>query len=245
MEISILGNNGPFPSAGGACSGYLIRSEGINLLIDCGNGVLANLLKFIKIEELDYVILTHLHSDHMSDLMVLRYAIDIKIKRGSLNKPLKVFSPDSPEEEYNRLNIKKVFELKPIYEDTLMELGNFRISFCEMKHPVRCYAVRIDSKNRSFVFSGDTAWNEKIIEFSKNADIVMLDSGLLTKDKTDDNVPHLTARECGIIARNCGAKRLLLTHFWPEYNLIDILSEAKETFLGAELSEMFKTYIVT
>ena len=77
MKLTVLGNNGPFPAAGGACSGYLVIEGDKKILIDCGNGVLANLQKFIKLEEIDAVILTHLHSDHMSDMMVLRYAVHI------------------------------------------------------------------------------------------------------------------------------------------------------------------------
>jgi ribonuclease BN (tRNA processing enzyme) len=83
MKLTVLGNNGPFPSAGGACSGYLITEGDKNILIDCGNGVLANLQRFIPIEELDAIILTHLHSDHMSDMMILRYALQIKMNRGA------------------------------------------------------------------------------------------------------------------------------------------------------------------
>jgi len=44
----------------------------------------------------------------------------------------------------------------------------------------------------------------------------MLDAGLLSKDKKSDNVPHLTARECGLVAKEAGVSMLLLTHFWPE-----------------------------
>jgi ribonuclease BN (tRNA processing enzyme) len=82
MKLTILGNNGPFPGAGGACSGYLLSNEKCNILLDCGNGVLSNLQKLIPLKMLDAIILTHLHSDHISDMMVLRYAIQIKNKRG-------------------------------------------------------------------------------------------------------------------------------------------------------------------
>ena len=46
MILKILGNNGPFPAANGACSGYLLSSDSgeTNILIDCGTGVLARLM---------------------------------------------------------------------------------------------------------------------------------------------------------------------------------------------------------
>ena len=47
MKLTILGNNGPYPCASGACSGYLLSSDSgaTNVLIDCGAGVLANLAR--------------------------------------------------------------------------------------------------------------------------------------------------------------------------------------------------------
>lgn len=83
MKLTVLGNNGPFPSPGGACSGYLLEEDSTKILIDCGNGVLSNLQKICPFEDLSAIILTHLHSDHISDLMVLRYAVQIKNARGA------------------------------------------------------------------------------------------------------------------------------------------------------------------
>lgn len=242
MKVTILGNNGPFPSAGGACSGYLISGGDKNLLIDCGNGVLSNLQKFIRIEELDAIILTHLHSDHMSDMMVLRYAVQIKMNRGLELKPIDVYAPSQPQDEYNRLDIPGVFSTKPITHELVLNYGDMRLEFKEMVHPVTSYAVSIVSEGKKFVFSGDTSWNENIIEFSKHADLVMLDAGLLSKDKKSDNVPHLTARECGIVAHKANAKRLLLTHFWPDDDVTNHITEARENFSEVEIAQLLNSY---
>lgn len=242
MKLTILGNNGPFPAAGGACSGYLLTEGDTKLLIDCGNGVLSNLQRFIRFEELDAIILTHLHSDHMSDMMVLKYAIQIKMNKGLLDKPLEVYAPEEPADEYGRLNIPGVFKLKPISADLIINFQNLKIAFKEMKHPVRCFAVSIENGMKHFVFSGDTAWTRSIIDFSKEADLVMLDAGLLQRDKKDDNVPHMTAFECGLAAKEAGVKRLMLTHFWPEYDIKELVAEAKENFYDVVAAELLKEY---
>ncbi|WP_010248180.1 MBL fold metallo-hydrolase [Acetivibrio cellulolyticus] len=242
MKVTILGNNGPFPSAGGACSGYLIAEGDKKILIDCGNGVLSNLQKFIRIEELDAIILTHLHSDHMSDMMVLRYAVQIKMNRGFGNKPIDVYAPAQPQEEFSRINILGIFNLNPITPELVLNFGKMRLEFKEMVHPVKCYALSITSGDKRFVYSGDTSWNESIIEFSKEADLIMLDAGLLSKDKQSDNVPHLTARECGIVAQKANAGKLLLTHFWPEDDVTNHIAEAKESFSNVEIAGLLNTY---
>ncbi|MDP4093359.1 MAG: MBL fold metallo-hydrolase [Bacillota bacterium] len=242
MKVTVLGNNGPFQSAGGACSGYLLSEGDTKILIDCGNGVLGNLFKFTGMEQLDAIILTHLHSDHMSDMMVLKYAVDIKIKRGMMKKGIDVYAPSEPLEEYNRLNVNNVFNLKQVTENLNLRFENLNITFKEMKHPVKCFGVSIDTGKKRFVFSGDTAWTQNIIEFAGGCDVLMLDAGLLSSQKTDENVPHLTAKECGIVAREAGVKRLLLTHFWPEGNTTPHVAEARENFENTEATVLLATY---
>ena len=43
MKLTILGENGPFAAAGGACSAYLVEAAGRRILLDCGPGALARL----------------------------------------------------------------------------------------------------------------------------------------------------------------------------------------------------------
>lgn len=243
MKLTILGNNGPFPAAGGACSGYLLTSAGAYILIDCGNGTLANLQKAIAIDRLDAIILTHLHSDHTSDMQVLKYAVQIKMKRGSLDRLLKVYAPSEPAEEYNRLDVKDAFILGAISEDTQLEIGDIKLSFAQMKHPYMDYAIAAQCNGKKFVFSGDTSWTEAIIDFAGNADLLMLDAGLLEKDLTE-NAVHMTAAQCGMTAARTGAKRLLLTHFWPDYDVKDLLEEARAHYPGAEAAEIMKEYLI-
>lgn len=242
MKLTILGNNGPYPAAGGACSGYLLRGGGVNILIDCGNGVLSNLQKFASFEELDAIILTHLHSDHISDMMVLKYAVQIKKKRGLFDKNLTVYASPEPAEEYKRLDVSDAFDLKPITGELVLNVGAVRMTFARMKHPSPDFAVSAEHDGKRFVFSGDTSWTEDIIAFARNADVLMLDAGLFAREKKDDNVPHLTAEECGIVARRAGAGRLLLTHFWPEADVNELANEAKANFDNTEAVKLLQEY---
>lgn len=244
MKLTVLGNNGPYPEPGGACSGYLIEVEDKKILLDCGNGVLGNLQKFIKFEELDMVILTHLHSDHMSDMMVLRYAVMVKKMRKLINKVIDVFAPREPAEDYNKLDIRGCFNLKPIDEELALNYGGLNITFKEMNHPVETYAVSLSYKDRRFIYSGDTAWCKNIIEFCKDADCIMLDSGTFNKDKNNNSEPHMTPEECGRVAKEANVKRLLLTHFWPDDDKNACLDKAKEFFGSTECTELFKTYTI-
>ena len=87
MRLTILGNNGPYPAAGGACSSYLLESDSGStaILVDCGAGALARLEERLPIERLDAVVLSHLHYDHMSDMLPLHYALQFRPRARALD----------------------------------------------------------------------------------------------------------------------------------------------------------------
>ena len=75
MRLHMLGISGPYPAAGGTCSGYLLEAGGAALQMDFGTGVLGRLTAVFPPEDLDAVLLSHWHFDHTSDLLPLIYRL--------------------------------------------------------------------------------------------------------------------------------------------------------------------------
>ena len=122
MELTVLGRHGPFPAPGGACSGYLLRAGQAALLLDLGPGTHSRLLAIAPQLDLDCVILSHLHSDHISDMFVLRYALRQFAERGLRpTLPMPVIAPDEPKEEYRLLTASGVFDLAPAWGQMLID----------------------------------------------------------------------------------------------------------------------------
>ena len=237
MKLTILGNNGPYPCAGGACSGYLLRSDSgdTNLLIDCGTGVLANLSKHLAWEELDAVLLSHLHFDHMSDMLPMQYALQFHPRR----TPLPVYAPQSPAKVHSLLEVS-AYALKPM-ED--VQIGAFSLRFFRGRHPAESYAMRIEGDGRSFVYTGDTNEIEHLDRFAEGADLLLADAGLSTAD-WKLSAPHLSAAGCGRLARNAGVKRLLLTHLNPKYAPATLVDEARAEYANAEFTSIGAEYAI-
>lgn len=245
MKLTVLGNNGPYPKAGGACSGFLLDSGSTKVVLDFGNGVLSRLQQYIDIEEISAIILSHLHSDHMSDIMILRYAADIMLMRGRMEKPIKVYAPAEPIEEFKRLKYKEALEIIEINPTEELAIGDLKISFKEMIHSYKNYAICIEKDSKKFVYSGDTCVNNGLIELAKNADLFICEAGLLERDEKLLRVMHLTAREAAQIAEDAGVKRLLLTHFLPDIKLEHYLNEAMPVYSGImEISGENKSYFI-
>src|SRR5690625_1479870 len=74
MKVTIIGFWGGYPAAGGATSAYLVEEKDFKLLVDAGSGSLSKLQSYINISDLDAVIVSHYHQDHVADIGVLQYA---------------------------------------------------------------------------------------------------------------------------------------------------------------------------
>lgn len=240
MKLTILGSHGPYPGRDGACSGYLIDSDTTNILLDCGNGIISRYQRYHELNELRYIILTHLHSDHMSDMMVLRYAIDIMMKKGDINTPVNVYCPGTPEGILNELKYNNAFNINIVDENTSLSIGGIGITFEKMNHPVETYAVKMKKGGKTFVYSGDTQYTEKLVPFINNADIFLCDGNLLG----NSNGPHLTAEQAALVAKQGVCKKLIITHLWPLNSTEDYYNEALNVFANVTIAKDFDTYVI-
>lgn len=237
MKLTILGNNGPYPVPGGACSGYLLSSDSgrTNILIECGSGVLSALPNHISFEALDAVILSHLHFDHMSDMLPMQYALQFHPGSGVLP----VYAPARPFQVRTLLNAP-CYSLNEI-GDT--QIGEIRFSFLPVRHPVETYALRAECDGRVFAYTGDTNEMDGLASFLSGCDLLLADAGLSAADWKME-APHLSAKGCGMLARDCGAKRLLLTHLNPKYTPEQHEAEAKAFFSECEFTRIGAEYII-
>lgn len=246
MNLTILGCYGPYPPAGGACSGYLLAHQGSYILLDCGNGVLSKLQYFINISKLTAIFISHLHSDHISDLFIMRYALQIDLEQGKRKTPLKIFTPAEPAEEFERLPYKDVYTIEVIDEGMDISLASMHFSFIKTLHPIACCAIRLqEGEGKTFVFSGDTAYFPELIPFVQDTDLFLCEANLLQTD-LDNGAPlyHLSASQAGQIAMQASVKKLLVTHLPPHRDRNIYLAEAQRFFPDAALAEEGKIYTI-
>ena len=246
MNITVLGCFGPYPPAGGACSGYLLEHEGSYILLECGNGVLSKLQYYINTDKLEAVFISHLHSDHISDLFIMRYALQIDREQGKRKTPLSIFAPAAPAEELERLPYKDLYTIETIDEGKTVSVASLSFSFLKTLHPIECYAMRVQERGgKSFVFSGDTAYFTALIPFVQGTDLFLCEANYLQGD-LEYGAPHnhLTASQAGQIALQADVRKLLLTHLPPHRNSSTYLAEALTIFPDAALAKEGTTFTI-
>jgi ribonuclease BN (tRNA processing enzyme) len=236
MQLSILGCYGPYPPAGGACSGYLLQDEGCSILLDCGNGVLSRLQNYLSFWQLDAVLLSHLHADHFSDILIMRYGLEMAYNRGLRSEPLPLYAPADPVSDFERLPYKNAYNVKSMDDGEELIIGPFRIRFRAGIHAVPSLSMRIESPSAILVYSGDTEYYRGLEELASGADLFLCEANYSEAD-LDAGLPnHLSAVQAAQIATVSKAKRLMLTHHHPERDPNQSLSAAAEYYPDVELA---------
>lgn len=247
MQLTVLGCWAPYPPAGGACSGYLIEHGETSIMLECGNGSFSKLQKHIDYTRLAAVIVSHLHPDHYLDLFCLRHAIAGAIRDGRRTGPLALFLPSEPAPQYQQLaKFTDAFIVNGIEQLPLLDtewgvqvyqsrLGRLKLQFVPNEHPLPAYGVSIDSGQGRLVFSGDTARTEKLVALAQGADLLLCEASGLDKDNDFVKGCHLTARQAGEIAKEAQVRQLVITHFYPPYDLHELGKQATAGFGHAVL----------
>ena len=266
-KLIILGSGTPNPNPERSGSAYAVVTNGQAYLVDFGPGVVrrASALspswggKFqeMEIENLQYAFLTHLHSDHsagLSDLILSPWVLgrenSLKLfgPRGLKNMARNITKAYKEDIDY-RINGSQpsnsegfktsVTEISEgiIFEDENVSVEAFLNNHGGFKNS---FGFIFRTQDKKIVFSGDTAYSEKLIEVSSKADIlvheVYSEKGFLEKTKDWQiyhKAHHTSAVDVGKIASLSQPKKLILSHilFWGNTES-SILQEVRGNYDG-------------
>jgi ribonuclease BN (tRNA processing enzyme) len=251
VRLTVLGKSPSWQDAGGACSGYLVEDGDIAVLIDCGNGVFSKLRLFRDYVDVDAVVLSHLHADHMLDLVPFSYALTYAPRQQPVpvdrwpgtDHPARprLHAPPGARDAFRRLTgtwgpedlIEKAFDLREYEEADTLEIGSLRVSFQGVPHFVDTYAMRLSTTNGAgrLVYGADCSPTEELTRFATDADLMLMEATLPRPERTGKR-GHLTPREAGEHALAAHAGRLVLTHISDELDADWACSEAADAFEG-------------
>jgi ribonuclease BN (tRNA processing enzyme) len=228
VELTVLGCSGSFGApAGGACSGYLVRTAAATLWLDCGNGTLANLQRHAAVDDVSAVVVTHWHPDHCVDL----YGLHVLLKYGMDRRGLPVYAPEGTEDRLGTLvdgDWGGVFAWTAVDDGDTTTVEDCGLRFSRTAHPPPTTAVELSADGKRLVYTADTGpdWSPEV--FGPGADLILSEA---TFQRGNEGTGiHLSARQAGEAARAAGARRLMLTHLWPGLDPTASVVEGSEAF---------------
>lgn len=254
MKLTIVGMSGSYAGPKSPASCYLVQATDENarvwsLVLDLGSGAFGALQNYVDPFDVDGVAISHLHPDHCSDLsgyyVYYKYH-PVKGTEFSDRGPIPIYAPGGARERFsiaygldNGETMENQFAHVKWSCGTRVEVGPFQLEAFEVNHPVEAYGFRITGPSESdptkrvtLGYSGDTDDCPGVRSIADHADLFLCEAAFV--EGRDDGIPdmHLTGRRAAIVARESGAKRLVLTHI-PAWNDSTItLDETKNEYSG-------------
>jgi len=242
ISVIILGSGTCVPSLKRSSCSVLLQIDRAKLLFDSGPGTMRRLLEAgITIFDINYIFYSHFHPDHTAELVPLLFAT--KYPESHRRKTaLTIVAGRGFEDFFSGLKTVYGQWIEPasgLLET--MELANnsldshqfqdFMVESAPMEHNEESIAYRITGPDGySVVYSGDTEYSENLITLAKKADLLICESAL----PDDKGVKgHLTPSLAGEIATQAEVAKLVLTHFYPACDQVDIEQECRKTYSGA------------
>jgi ribonuclease BN (tRNA processing enzyme) len=241
-RLVVLGSCGAWPEPGRACSGFVLEHGGTRIVLDLGYGTLPRLLALLgstAADGIDAVIVTHAHPDHMIDLHGL-FRARWYGRRGAPAIPL--FAPEPVRARLVGLEddgedvVRQVFDWHPL-PAAPEAIGPLRLESMLLPHYLPNAGVRLSGDGLTLAYTGDTGPDPALAELGRGADLFIADATDLGQRPGSLAAPpgralNLTAREAGEAAAAAGARRLLLTHFWPDNDRQASRASAAAAFRG-------------
>jgi ribonuclease BN (tRNA processing enzyme) len=238
MQLVVLGSGTAVPEADRFPAGYLLRSARTRILVDCGPGTLRRLVQAgVGLDELDGVLLTHYHTDHCADLAALLFAL--RSPRYAGRRPLVVYGAPGLVRLVGKLTEAWPWLEPRGYALDLQErtpgtwsLGDLAVEAIAIRHTAQSLGYRLTGDGRTAAFSGDADECDALVELARAVDVFVCDAATPDGQKLEG---HLTPGLAGGYAQRARARRLLLTHFYPECHGVDLAAQARAGF-GGEVS---------
>lgn len=230
LRVTFAGCGDAFGSGGRLHTCFLVDGLATTFLIDCGPSSLTAMRKLGRSpDEVDLIVVSHLHGDHFAGIPFLLLDAEHSSKRtrgltiagppGSrarIEQALEILFPGAATTDW-RFPLK-VVELQP---ELPLQLGPVTVTPYVVVHPSGAppLALRFECNGFVIAYSGDTEWTKSLVQAAQGADLFIAEAYTLERHVRY----HLDLRTLASHLDEIGAKRIILTHMSE-----DVLSRINE-----------------
>jgi len=246
MKLTVLGSGCAVPHPERASSGFWLEAAGGKLLLDCSAAAVHRMAQEkLDWPELDAIWLSHFHLDHCGGLPAFLFGTRHTPQTQTRKKPLRIFGGKGLKnllKAFDEAGNYKLFQQPFPVEIVEIEpqekweiLPGLTAAAISTPHKEESMAIRLtDAGGVSMVYTADTGFDMILGDFARGADLLLMECSFY------QNKPvkyHLELTEAMYLTRYAEPKRVMLTHFYPEWDGIDLLEECKRFSPGCEVIE--------
>jgi ribonuclease BN (tRNA processing enzyme) len=239
VRLTTIGTGTAAPSPSRVCSAQLIESGDVRLLLDCGSGAVYRMAQLgIDWMAITHLALTHFHADHTTDLVTLLVAW----RYGAIpwrERPITIYGPPGTTDTVARIDaafggkfgtLGFAVEVREVPEGEVVGLGSgVQLTSRKVPHTPESVAYSIGVGATRVVYTGDMGRDPALGVWAAGCDVLLAECSLPESMKM---ATHLTPEDCGELANLAGAGTLVLTHFYPPVEAVDIRAIVAERYAG-------------
>jgi ribonuclease BN (tRNA processing enzyme) len=221
-RLVILGAGDAFATGGKHTTSFLLDESNEGYLIDCGVSSLVRLKQInYPVSNLKGIILTHFHGDHFGGIPFIILSLKIEY---DYSGSFVIAGPIGVREKVMELQEilypgtgSFIDELNVIfveYEAGWQLIGDLEVKAVPVTHapPSSPHGLKLKWKGKMMSFSGDTEWDERLIDLAQNTELFITECNNYKKDSPG----HLSLETLISKAPMLSSNRIMLSHMGRE-----------------------------
>lgn len=231
MELIALGTGTALPTPDHGPSGFVLKEGRTSVLVDCGSGMAQKLVKVgTGIEDLDAILISHAHLDHMADLPALLFSLNVSDVRRS--KPLDVIFSEKLRSVIKDLHgaLGKWIEptltdvhYKPVRPGDQLTVGELSIDVFAVDHHRTSVGYKLTTKSgASVALPSDTQYCASMVKGVQGVDGLVIECSFT--DETS-KPGHMTPSQIIRLIKEAKPKLTMITHRFHAAQQADVLAQ--------------------
>lgn len=204
---------------GRASSCYLVELDGRAVVLDMGQGAFSELARYRYPADVGGVLISHLHADHLVDLVPLRHFLNFEAQA---RDSVRLHGPGELRRRFDAFQAEKGF-LGALPGDALepgtFELAGMHVEARHVTHIEDSYAFRLtpaDGGGPGLIYSGDCAVADDLLPLLHEGDTLLCEAAFGAGP--GGGGAHITAQEAARVAAAGRVSRLILTHILDRHD---------------------------
>lgn len=219
VQVQFLGSGDAFGSGGRLHTCICIRASTSTFLVDCGASALIALRRFgVVPNDIDMILLTHLHGDHFGGIPFFVLDAQLISKR---SRPLVIVGPPGTHRRVvaamdlffpgsSQVQQRFSLEIREFACEQPHTLGDVIVTPYRVRHPAGdpSLALRMECNGKTITYTGDTEWTDSLVSAAKGADLLIAEAYFFEKHVKF----HLDFQTLLAHLDELQPKRLIVTH---------------------------------
>lgn len=237
LTLTTVGTGTVAPSAARTGPAHWVERGDVRLLMDCGSGAIHRLAQCeLAWEHVSHVALTHFHPDHYGELPALLFALRHATKRV---EPLVIVGPPGTVRLVKALaEGYGAWMLDPGYPIGILDLqagepfplsSDVMLEVHPTPHTPESVALGVTAPEGRLVYTGDTGPSDALATWARDCSLLLAECSLPDGQGIEG---HLTPADVAALAAGAAARRLVLTHFYPPVERVDVRKAVATRYAG-------------